>query len=155
MASTEPLARLLKVTGDVLSEVLDSYKQYYPIVSFPVYHQVIKDIKALFEVVQKLETECLDGAFRATPLRAKNNISNVLNECGKLAKLLHNQIEGRNLRDDASTNRDIRTACAEVEFFLVTYGRSREEPTGRASPAEQSELEGLSVYSRFQSRVLC
>lgn len=154
MASAEPFAHLLRVTGDALGEVLDSYKQCYPIGPFHAYHPVIKNIKALFDVVQKLETEYLGGVFRATSPRAENNISDVLNECGKLAKLLRNQIKGRNLRDDASTSRDIQRACAEVELFLDTYGRSREEPTGRASPAEQSELDGLSMYSRFQSQVL-
>jgi hypothetical protein len=134
MASTEPFARLIKVTGDALGEVLDSYKQYYPPVPFSNYHQVIKNVKPLFELVQQLETECLCGAVRATSPRAKKSITEVLNECGKLAKLLQSQIEGRNLRDDASTNRDIQTYCDEVGFFL------------RTSRAEQTELESLSVY---------
>lgn len=146
MASTESFARLIKVTGDALSEVLDSYKQCYPPIPFSNYHQVIKNVKVLFELVQQFETEWLCGAVQATSPRAKKNITEVLNECGKLAKLLRSQIEGRNLRDDASTNREIQTYCAEVGFFLRTYDRSTEEPTSRTSRAEQTELESLGVY---------
>jgi hypothetical protein len=76
--------------------------------------------------------------------RAKINIAGVLNDCGRLAKLLHNRIESGALEGDARTCRDIQTHCAEVEFFLGTYGRSRKELNIGAPRAEQYELEGLS-----------
>jgi hypothetical protein len=151
MTSMEPFARLVKATGDAAAELLDAYKEYYSHVSPSNYHQTIKDIKPLLDLVQELETESLAGAFRATIPRAKSNISGVLNECGQLAKLLHTRVQGRNLRDDASTSRDIQTYCAEIGFFLATYGGSREElnfgasRASRASRAEQYELEDLST----------
>jgi uncharacterized protein YjaG (DUF416 family) len=143
MASTEPFARLLKVTGDAVEEVLDSFKIYYSHVVPSNYPQTIKDIKVLLEVVQKLETESLSGAFRTAQQRAKKNISEVLDECGQLAKLLHNRIKGRNLQDDAGTSRDIQTYCAEIRFFLATYGRSRGEQNMGGSRAERYDFGDL------------
>jgi hypothetical protein len=145
MASTEPFGRLLKVTGDAVAEVLDSYKQYYSHVVLSTYHQIIKNVKALLDLLQKLETEFLAGAFRATPSRAKNNIIEVLNECGQLAKLLHTRIEAINLRDDDSASRSIQTCGAEIGFFLRTYGRNREEWNSGPPRAGRTELEGLSA----------
>jgi hypothetical protein len=93
----------------------------------PILLRSSRTFKTVLDLVQELETESLARDFWATIPRAKSNISGVLNECGQLAKLLHTRVQGRNLRDDASTSRDIQTYCAEIGFFLATYGRSREE----------------------------
>ena len=146
MSSTGPFVRLLRATGDRLGEVLDSYKQFYPHVLSSDYHQVIKNVKALLELVQLLENEYLIRPFRATIPRAETNIAQVLKDCGELSKLLRIQIEGRRLRDDVSTSQDIERYYNEVESFRDSYGRSRDEPTARASRAEQAELEDLSAY---------
>jgi hypothetical protein len=143
MAGTEPLARLLRATGDAVEEVLDSFKIYYSDVVPSNYPQTIKDIKALHEVVQKLETESLSGTFRITQTRDKRNISEVLDKCGQLAKLLYPRITGRKLEDDARTSRDIQTYCAEITFVLATYGRGGGEQSIGESRAERYELESL------------
>ena len=152
----EPFALLLKATGDAVAYVLDSYKEHYSQASSANYHQIIKDVKDLLCVVQKLEIESATGGFRATSRRAKNNIGEVLNECGQLATLLQSRIKARTLRDDARTSRDIETCYAEIEFFLRTYGRSREEPAIGLGRTERQELEDLSSASTApMSRLLC
>src|SRR2546423_15428631 len=140
MASLVPL---LKTTGDTVAEVLDSYKVCYSGISFADYHQIIKDFKALFDSLQKLETESAKGVFRTTPQRAKNNIGEVLNECGQRAKLLQPRINAKTLRDDASTSRDVETWRAEIEFFLRTYGGIREEPNNGLGGPNQEYLDKL------------
>lgn len=146
MAGEDPFALLLKATGDAVADVLDTYKDYY---SHPAYyanpHQIIKDIKALLHNVQKLETEFSPGAFQATSSRAWNNIAEVLNECGRLAKLLQTRIKSRILDDDARTSREVETYCAEIEFFLKTYGRSRDDPSIAFGRTERNELDNLSA----------
>jgi hypothetical protein len=93
----------------------------------PILLRSSRTFKTVLDLVQELETQSLARDFWATIPRAKSNISGVLNEYGQLATLLRTRVQARNLRDDASTSRDIQTHCAEIGFFLATYGRSREE----------------------------
>lgn len=144
MASPDPFTLLLKVTGDAIADVLDSYKPYYSNITSVNYRQIINDVKALLDVVQDLENESAAGALWATSRRAKDNIVQVLNECGQLAKLLQTRIKDRTLRDDARISRDIQAYSAEIECFLRTYGR-REGRTTDLSRAERCELDTLSA----------
>ena len=150
----DPFAHLLETTCDVVEAVLESYKEKYSRISPSNYHQIIKDIKALFGIVQKLESEFATGAFRSASPRAKKNISDVLNECGQLAKLLQTRIESRRLQEDARSSHDIETYCAEIAFFIQTYGRAEDEPAKAAETQQRVELETLSTDSTFPSAVL-
>src|SRR5438270_8047017 len=107
MANTEPFTLLLKATGDAIADVLDSYKTYYSQITSLNYPQIINDVKALLDVVQDLESESATGTLWAASPRAKDNIVQVLNECGHLAKLLQIRIKDRTLRDDVRISRDI------------------------------------------------
>ena len=153
MAGTDSFARLLQITCDVVEAVLESYKENYSHISPSSYHQIIKDVKALFGIVQKLESEFATGAFRSTSTRAKKNISDVLNECGQLAKLLQSRIESRRLQEDARSSHDIETYCAEIAFFIKTYGRAEDEHAKAAETQRRVELENLSTDSTIPSPV--
>jgi len=144
MATTDPFTLLLKATGDAIADVLDSYKPYYSNTTSVNYRQTITDVKALLEVVQDLESESAAGALLATSRRVKDNIVQVLNECGHLAKLLQTRIRDRTLRDDAKTSRDIQAYSAEIECFLRTYGRGERRVTD-LSRTERYELDTLSA----------
>ena len=153
MAAIDPFARLLKFTCDVVEDFLGFYKENYSYISPSNYHQIIKDFKALFGILQKLESESAAGAFRSTSTRPKKNICELLNECGQLAKLLQTRIQSRTLQEDARTSHDIDTYCAEIEFFMRTYGRTREEPTTATERSHRLELENLSKNYQFPSTV--
>jgi len=144
MAGTDPFTLLLKATGDAIADVLDSYKPYYSTITSANYRQIINDVKALLDVVQDLENESANDALWATSRRVKDNIVQVLNECGQLAKLLQTRIKDRTLRDDARISRDIQAYSAEIECFLRTYGR-RERRAIDLSRGERLELDTLSA----------
>jgi len=144
MGSQDPFTLLLKVTGDAIADVLDSYKLYYSHITSVTYRQIINDVKTLLDVVQDLENESAAGALWATSRRVKDNIFQVLNECGQLAKLLQTRIKDRTLRDDARISRDIQAYSAEIECFLRTYGR-REGRATDLSREDRYELDSLST----------
>jgi hypothetical protein len=144
MDSTEPFTLLLKATGDAIADVLDSYKLYYSTITSVNYRQIINDVKVLLDVVQDLEHDSAAGALRATSRRVKDNIGQVLNECGHLAKLLQTRIKNRTLRDDARISREIQEYSAEIECFLTTYGSREKRPTD-LSRTERYELDTLST----------
>jgi hypothetical protein len=140
----EPFTLLLKVTGDAIADILDAYKTYYSHITSLNYPQIINDVKPLLDVVQDLENESAAGTLWAASPRAKDNIVQVLNECGQLAKLLQSRIKDRALRDDVRISRDIQAYAAEIECFLRTYS-SREKRTTDLSRAERYELDTLSA----------
>jgi hypothetical protein len=144
MANIAPFTLLLKATGDAIADVLDSYKTYYSQTTSLSYPQIINDIKALLDVVQDLESESAAGTLFAASPRAKENICQVLNECGRLAKLLQNRIKDRILRDDVRISQDIQAYFAEIECFLRTYS-NRPKRTIDLSRAERDELDTLSA----------
>src|ERR1700733_8383141 len=138
----EPFTLLLKVTGDAIADILDAYKTYYSDITPPKSPKIINDVKPLLDVVHDLENESAAGTLWAASPRAKDNIVQVLNECGQLAKLLQSRIKDRALRDDVRISRDIQAYAAEIECFLRTYS-SREKRTTDLSRAERYELDTL------------
>jgi hypothetical protein len=144
MANADPFTLLLKATGDAIADVLDSYKTYYSHITSLNYPQVINDVKALLDVVQDLENESAAGVLWAASPRAKDNIVQVLNECGQLAKLLQIRIKDRALRDDVRISRDIQAYSAEIECFLRVHS-SRERRATELSRTERYELDTLSA----------
>jgi hypothetical protein len=144
MNNTVPFTLLLKATGDAIADVLDSYKTYYSHITSLSYPQIINDVKALLDVVQDLENESAAGTLWTASPRAKENMLQLLNECGRLAKLLQNRIKDRNLRDDVRISQDIQVYFAEIECFLRTYS-TRQKRTTDLSRAERDELDALSA----------